>query len=185
MYRIQSDNHSLASQVELAKTVDNIYTANDFNVANSQAGGAFTKSLTDYLSILTGFLLIMAVLTAVVGSIGLAGTLSMNVMERTREIGILRAIGAHDGVILKLILIEGLLIGFISFILGSLLSFPITSVLSEVISQAIFNSPAKFALTFQGFGIWLAAVAVLSLLASLAPARSASQMTIREVLAYE
>ncbi|MDR3577312.1 MAG: FtsX-like permease family protein [Anaerolineaceae bacterium] len=185
MYRVESDNHSIASQTALAETLDTIYRANDFNVANSEAGGAFTKSLTDYLSILTGFLLIMAILTAVVGSIGLAGTLSMNVMERTREIGVLRAIGAHDGVILKLILIEGLLIGLISFILGGLLSFPITSVLAEVISEAIFDSPANFALTFQGFGIWLAAVAVLSLLASLAPARSASQMTIREVLAYE
>ena len=185
MYRVQGDNHSLASQTALAITLDTIFRANGFNVTNSQAGGAFTKSLTDYLSILTGFLLIMAILTAVVGSIGLAGTLSMNVMERTREIGVLRAIGAHDGVILKLILIEGLLIGLISFILGGLLSFPITSVLAEVISQAIFNSPANFALTFQGFAIWLAAVAVLSLLASLAPARSASQMTIREVLAYE
>ncbi len=185
MYRVESNDHSFTSQAELAATLDTIYRANDFNVANSEAGSAFTKSLTDYLSILTGFLLIMAMLTAVVGSIGLAGTLSMNVMERTREIGVLRAIGAHDGVILKLILIEGLLIGLISFILGGLLSFPITSVLAEVISQAIFDSPAKFALTFQGFGIWLAAVAVLSLLASLAPARSASQMTIREVLAYE
>ncbi|HMD90828.1 MAG TPA: FtsX-like permease family protein [Anaerolineaceae bacterium] len=185
MYRVQGINHSLASQTDLAKTLDTIYRANDFNVANSEAGGAFTKSLTDYLGILTGFLLIMAMLTAVVGSVGLAGTLSMSVMERTREIGVLRAIGAHDGVILKLILIEGLLIGLISFVLGSLLSFPITSVLSEVISQAIFNSPANFALTFHGFGIWLAAVAVLSLLASLVPARSASQMTIREVLAYE
>jgi len=185
MYRVQSDNHNLTYQIALAKTLDTIYRANDFNVANSEAGGAFTKSMTDYLSILTGFLLIMAILTAVVGSIGLAGTLSMNVMERTREIGVLRAIGAHDGVILKLVLIEGLLIGLISFILGSLLSFPITSLLAEVISEAIFDSPAKFALTFLGFGIWLAAVAVLSLLASLAPARSASQMTIREVLAYE
>jgi putative ABC transport system permease protein len=185
MYRVQSYDHSLASQTDLAKTLDTVYRANDFNVANSEAGGAFTKSLTDYLSILTGFLLIMAILTAVVGSIGLAGTLSMNVMERTREIGVLRAIGAHDGVILKLILIEGLLIGLISFILGGLLSFPITSVLAEVISQAIFDSPANFALTFQGFGIWLGAVAVLSLLASLVPARSASQMTIRDVLAYE
>jgi ABC-type lipoprotein release transport system permease subunit len=54
-----------------------------------------------------------------------------------------------------------------------------------VISEAIFNSPANFALTFEGFEIWLAVVAILSLLASLAPARSASQMTIREVLAYE
>jgi len=54
-----------------------------------------------------------------------------------------------------------------------------------VISIAIFNSPAKFAFTLQGFGIWLAVVVLLSVLASVLPARNASRLTIREVLAYE
>jgi putative ABC transport system permease protein len=54
-----------------------------------------------------------------------------------------------------------------------------------VITLAIFNSPAEFAFAFQGFVIWLGVVALLSVLASLLPARNASRLTIREVLAYE
>jgi putative ABC transport system permease protein len=184
-YRIVSSDHSIDSQIALSKSVDAYFRERGFKVNNVEAGGSFTRSVTEYIGILTAFLVIMALLTAAVGSIGMAGTLSMNVMERTREIGILRAIGAYDRVILRLVLLEGLIIGAISFLFGALLSFPITTLLSEVISQAIFNSPAKFAFTVQGFIIWLVVVIVLSALSSLVPARSASRMTIREVLAYE
>jgi putative ABC transport system permease protein len=184
-FRIGSSDHSLAAQTNLAAALDQAFRDRNFQVSLVEAGGSRNKSITEYIGILTAFLVIMAMLTAAVGSIGMAGTLSMNVMERTREIGVLRAIGAYDTLILNLVLVEGLLIGAISYIVGALLSFPITLVLSDVISRAIFDAPAKFAFTLQGFGIWLAVVLVLSVLASLVPARSASRMTIREVLAYE
>jgi putative ABC transport system permease protein len=184
-YRLVMYDHTAAAQTALSEKLDLHLRTQGFQVSNVEAGGDFTRSMTEYISILTAFLIIMALLTAVVGSIGMAGTLSMNVMERTREIGVLRAIGAHDGVILRLVLLEGLLIGAISFVLGGLLSFPITTVLAEVVSQAVFNSPANFAFTAQGFGIWLLLVLMLSIVASLIPARSAAGMTIREVLAYE
>ena len=68
----------------------------------------------------------MALLTALVGSIGLTGTMGMNVLERTREIGVMRSIGAVDQEIMRTVIVEGMLIGSISWILGALLSFPIT-----------------------------------------------------------
>jgi putative ABC transport system permease protein len=127
----------------------------------------------------------MAVLTALVGSIGLAGTMSMNVLERTREIGVLRAIGAHNQIISKLVIVEGLIIGLLSYLVGFVLSFPITSLLSNVISRSIFNSPAEFVMAARGLGIWLGLVLLLSTGASLLPARNATMLTIRVVLAYE
>jgi putative ABC transport system permease protein len=127
----------------------------------------------------------MALLTALVGSIGLAGTMSMNVLERTREIGVMRAIGAHDQIVSRLVIIEGLIIGLLSFVLSVVVSFPITVLLSNVISQSVFNSPAELVFSAQGFGIWLALVVLLSIGASLLPARNATRLTIREVLAYE
>ncbi len=184
-FRIRAEDHSLAAQTAISQNLDAYLRDKGVQVSEVEAGGAFTHSMVEYISILTAFLVVMALLTAVVGSIGMAGTLSMNVMERTREIGVLRAIGAHDRVILRLVLLEGLIIGLISFVFGGLLSFPISAVLSELISQAIFSAPANFAFTAQGFGIWLAVVLLLSAVASLIPARSASRMTIREVLAYE
>ena len=77
------------------------------------------------------------------------------------------------------------MVGVVSYIIGALLSFPITKVLADVINLAIFKAPAEYTITPRGFLIWLLTVLVLSLFASLIPARNATRLTIREVLAYE
>jgi putative ABC transport system permease protein len=86
---------------------------------------------------------------------------------------------------MKTVMIEGMIIGLISWILGVIFSFPITVLLSRIISLAIFNSPSQFVLNPLGFFIWLGLVSVLSALASVLPAHNAARLTIREVLAYE
>ena len=184
-YRIVTTKHSLAFQEQVSAQLNAHFRDLGFEVSKVEAGKAFNASVTDVLGILTAVLLVMALMTALVGSIGLTGTMSMNVMERTREIGVMRAIGAHNQIISKLVIVEGLVIGIMSYGMGGVLSFPISILLSNVISLAIFNTPAPFVFTAQGFAIWLVVVIFLSVLASLLPARNASKLTIREVLAYE
>lgn len=185
VYRITTAEHTPAYQQQVSVALEQRFKEQDFKLNKVQTGQSLITSSANLLGILTAVLFIMALLTALVGSIGLTGTMSMNVMERTREIGVLRAIGAHNQVVMQLVMVEGVLIGLISFILGALLSFPITLVLSNVISYAIFHSPTELALTPTGFGLWLVAVLLLSTVASALPARNASRLTIREVLAYE
>ncbi len=98
-----------------------------YHVSEVEAGKSTLQTASEGLDILVTFLLIMALLTAVVGSIGLTGTMGMNVLERTREIGVMRAIGAVDRVIIKSVMIEGVIIGVISFFLAVIFSFPITA----------------------------------------------------------
>jgi putative ABC transport system permease protein len=116
---------------------------------------------------------------------GLTGTMGMNVLERTREIGIMRAIGADDRAVMRTVIAEGVVIGMLSFALAILLSIPFTYLLSTIVSTAIFQSPIDTVFTYTGYAIWLALVLVLSALASILPARNAARLTIREVLAYE
>jgi putative ABC transport system permease protein len=184
-YRIVTDEHSLLFQKQMSATIDNTLRTLGYHVSETQAGLATLETASESLSILINFLLIMALLTASVGSIGLTGTMGMNVLERTREIGVMRAIGATDGQIMKTVMIEGMIIGLISWVLGVIFSFPITVLLSRIISLAIFNSPSQFVLSPLGFFIWLGLVSVLSALASVLPAHNAARLTIREVLAYE
>jgi putative ABC transport system permease protein len=184
-FRIVTTEHDTVFQEAVSRRVDEVFRTRDFLVSKVEAGNTLNESIFSYINILIVILLLLAILTALVGSIGLAGTLSMNVMERTREIGVMRAIGAYDKIVIRLVIIEGLLISMISFVLSVLLSFPITTLLANVVSMAIFNAPAQFAFTAQGFLIWLGLILVLSVVASIIPARSASRMTIREVLAYE
>ena len=176
---------SAAEQEQLKKSIETQLDANNIRIANLTTGNSDSSSSSGGLATLTVFLLFMAVLIALVGSIGLAGTMSMNVLERTREIGILRSIGASDSSLMQIVLSEGLTIGLISYGIGALLSIPITRLLGDSVIMAIFGNSAHLVYTPTGYLIWLALVVVLSIFASLIPARNAAQLTIREVLSYE
>ena len=184
-YRVVGGAHDAASQQQMAEGLDKYFRAQGFHVTEARSGKSTLSTASESLNILVTFLLVMALLTASVGSMGLAGTMGMNVLERTREIGIMRSIGAVDLEIMRTVIVEGVVIGSISWFLGALLSFPFTYLLSTIVSLAVFNSPIDVHFTWIGYLIWLAVVLVLSALASVLPARSAASLTIREVLAYE
>ncbi len=187
LYRIVSDNPhpTPQSQAALANAINTVLRQNNYALADISAGSDVVKKSAGGFGILTGFLLFLACLIALVGSIGLAGTMSMNVMERTREIGVLRAIGATNRILMKMVIVEGMLIGMISWILSALLSVPIGKLISDNITQAVFGAPSQPGYPASGYAIWLGVVIVLSILASVMPARNAAQLTIREVLSYE
>lgn len=176
---------SLDAQKALGSQIEAHLRAHGYRVNEVEAGRSLTGTTAEGLNILTGFLLMMAVLIAIVGSIGLAGTMSLNVLERTREIGVVRAIGASDRAVMDLVMREGLLIGGMSWVLGVLLAFPVSTLMSNAITLALFGAAADFAFTPLGVLLWAGIVLVLSVLASVGPARNATRLTIREVLAYE
>ncbi len=128
---------------------------------------------------------VMAALLAVVGGMGLTGTMSINVLERRREIGVMRSIGASDGAVLKLVMVEGMLIGLLSWLIAMLLAIPLSGVLSYAVGQALLQTPFEYAFSIAGALLWLLLVVIISLVASYVPARNASRLTVREVLAYE
>ncbi len=96
-YRIITHLHDPASNQELTRRIDTYLTERNFAVQSVQSGSALRQKATLAINVLISFLLIMAVLTALVGSMGLTGAMSINVLERTREIGVMRTIGAEIG----------------------------------------------------------------------------------------
>ncbi len=185
VFRVATSRHDRAYQDAKAEELDAFLRAQGYHLRRAEAGQASLDLAVDSLNTIVVFLLIMAVLTAIVGSIGLTGTMSMNVMERTREIGILRAIGADDRAVSGLVLGEGVLIGLISFVFAVGLSIPITYLLATIISLTVFQTPVEVLFTVTGYVSWLGMVIGLSAVASLLPARNAARLTVREVLAYE
>jgi putative ABC transport system permease protein len=184
-YRISTADHSLAGQEALSRSIDRYLSDRGFDVRSVEAGKTIQQEASKGIDILVIFLLIMALLTAFVGSIGLTGTMGMNVLERTREIGVLRAIGAVDREIMKSVVIEGVMIALITWVLAVGVSVPVSYALLGIIGEAMMGSSIELALTAQGVVIWLAVVVLLAVVASLLPARNAARLTIREVLAYE
>jgi putative ABC transport system permease protein len=184
-YRVITADHDPISQRELTRNIDQYLLDRNFSIQSVQSGYLLRATATQSVNTLVIFLLIMAVLTAFVGSIGLTGTMSINVLERTREIGVMRTIGAVDIVIMQSVIIEGLVIGLITWVLAIGLSFPISSLLLTIIGEAMMGSAMAPSFTTLGILIWLGVVIVLSAFASIMPARNAARLTINEVLAYE
>jgi putative ABC transport system permease protein len=186
-FRIVGDvpGMTLAQQEALGSRIEAAMQERGYAVTDVSAGQSLIENTSRPLNVLTLFLLLMAILTALVGSIGLMGTMSMNVIDRTREIGVMRAIGASDRAVMNMVLVEGMLIGLISWVLAALAAIPISKVLSDTIHLAVFDARSEF--TFTAFGplAWLGVVILLSVLASVLPARNAAHLTIREALAYE
>jgi putative ABC transport system permease protein len=135
--------------------------------------------------IIVGFLILNAVLLGLVGSLGLSTTMGINMLERIREIGVLRAIGASNGAIRRIVLLEGLVIATLSWIIGFVLSYPVAQVMSEQIGVALLDTPLSFTYALPAAIAWFFVLLVLAVAASLGPARGAVRLTIREVLAYE
>jgi putative ABC transport system permease protein len=137
------------------------------------------------LNLIVVLLMAMAVLLALVGGLGLMGTMSINVLERTREVGVMRAIGATGGAVLQIVITEGVIIGVLSWALGTLLALPLSRGLSAALGAAVIRSPLNDVFSWGAVALWLALVAVLAAVASYLPARHASRITVRDVLAYE
>jgi putative ABC transport system permease protein len=131
------------------------------------------------------FLFAMALLLGLVGGLGLMGTMSIGVLERTRELGIMRAIGASDRAVLLVVMLEGVLIAVLSWIVGAALAVPLSTALSDVVGSAFVNAPLHDTFSPGGAVLWLVGVLVIAALASFVPARRASRLTVRDVLAYE
>ncbi len=184
-YRVIAHAETLESQNALSQSLDSHLRERGYKISNIEAGKVTRQQQAQGMNILVIFLMTMAILTAVVGSIGLMGTMGMNVLERTREIGVMRAIGAVDREVVKSVVVEGLVIGLISFAAAAVLSFPISFILLRIISTAMLGTIMPLEITMIGFFVWLGVVIFLSVVASIVPARSAARLTIREVLAYE
>lgn len=184
-FRVITDEHTLENQKEVAKVLDQYLTDHGFQIHAVTPGLVIQEDNARAIDILVVFLMIMALLTAFVGSIGLTGTMGMNVLDRTREIGVMRAIGAVDFQIIKSVVIEGITIGLITWGFAIGLSFPISNLLLKIISDSMMGSTMDLTFTPTGILIWLVVVIILSIVASIFPARNAVRLTINEVLAYE
>jgi putative ABC transport system permease protein len=183
--RVVTSQHDPVFQKQVARDLEATYKAAGIEVGQIVIGSDLIQSNTATTDVLVLFLLVMAVLIALVGGLGMASTMSINVFERTREIGVMRAIGASNGAILRLVIFEGMFIGGLSWILGTLVAVPIARVLDYVVGISILRSPLKYVFSLDGFLIWLAFVLLIAIAASAIPARNAMRLTVREILAYE
>lgn len=178
-------DHDSVSQSQISEAIQKEFKKRKIAVAYVQTAAEWFSQQKSTTDVLAWCMLIMACLIAVVGGLGLSNTMNLNVMERTREIGVMRAIGASTWNIRAIVVIEGLVIGVISWVLGVVLSIPFTYLLDYGVGVSIFQSPLDAVFSWTGSFVWLFGILLLATLSSLAPASHASKLSVRETLAYE
>lgn len=180
-----TEQHDSASQLQFAAALTKHFNSKGLNIASTRTITTNRENINNQFGILINILTMMAILIAIVGGLGLTGTMSINVLERSREIGVMRAIGASDKSVLTIFLVEGLLIGLLSWLVGGIISFPISRFLSNVVGVAFIDAPLKYTFSTTGAFLWLALVLLLATLSSIWPSWRATRLTVRDVLAYE
>lgn len=180
-----TQQHDFDFQAQIVRALEDRFEYLGFDVSATAKVAEEISEVQSIFEVIVVLLLIMAVLIAVIGGLGLMGTMSINVLERTREIGVMRAIGASNGAVRRVFIIEGIIIGLLSWLFGAILAYPISKFLSDTIGRQFLSAPLDYTFSINGVLLWLAVVIVLSVLASFLPAWNASRLTVREVLAYE
>jgi len=137
------------------------------------------------LNIITAFLAGIASISLVVGAVGIANTMYTSVLERTKEIGTMKAIGARNSDILLIFIIESGLLGIIGGIIGVALGMISSGVIEMVANEALGTNLLQ--VSFSPYLIMgcLIFSFVVGSLAGLLPARQASKLNPVDALRYE
>jgi putative ABC transport system permease protein len=186
--RTNSQDSQTLDATALALTA--LYDQRNIQVSANSTFGSNTitrlvEETTSAFSLIIQLLAIMAVIIAVVGGVGLSGVLTLNVLERRREIGVMRSIGASTWRVIRLYVGEGLLLGWLSWMIALPLSIPAAYGLATVGLSVALNQQLAYRFSLGGALTWLVIITLLAILASAFPARGASRISVRESLAYQ
>lgn len=181
---VRTTLHDSESIDVITKDLKEAYEQHNLKVEASQTQPSMRATNEWQFSIVTSMLLALSIIVAVVGAIALMGALSIGVIERTKEIGVLRAIGARSHTILGIFVMEGILQGLISWLIAVPLSILVSPTVSYSMGKILFGTTLNYQYNWTAVLVWLSIVVLISVLASVMPARGATRISVRDSLAY-
>jgi putative ABC transport system permease protein len=169
---------------KIIRAVERVLDESNVSVSLIISDTELRTAVGEHIAILITLLILMAVVMAIVGVLGLGATMSTNVVERTREFGVIQTIGGTSRAVLHIVTSEGTFIGALSLALAIILSLPLSLIVGNVIGNLSFRVPLPLVVSPIAILIWGVIVLSGAALASALPAWNASRLTIRETLAY-
>jgi putative ABC transport system permease protein len=182
--RIATDSHDEQTRSAVAGVADEALTGAGIDVRSATSVSRSDAVSAGHLGPVLMILLGIAVPLGVVGVIGLASTMSANVIDRTREFGVMHAIGARPEAVRRIVVAEGVFLALASCLVAVIPTLALTAVLGAGLGNLFMSAPLPFRISILATGIWVALVIVGAVLATEAAATRASRLTVREALAY-
>lgn len=182
---VRTSEHSVDKTALIAGELDQLYQKNQMNIWQIETMPALRRTSDTSFAMVISMLLVLAFIVALVGAIGLTGALWISVIERTKEIGVMRAIGAQSSTIMRMFMLEGALQGLMSWLAAVPISFVFAPIMSNALGITMFKSELEFQFNFQAVVIWLIVILLIALVSSIIPARNATRVNVRQSLTYE
>jgi len=182
--RVATDRHDERTRRALANAVEETLTDAGIDV-RSAASVSRSEAITQgHLGPIVAIVLAIAVAMGVVGGIGLASTMSANILDRTREFGVMHAIGARPKAVRRIVVAEGIFLALTSCLVAIVPALGLTAILGAGLGNLFMDAPLPFRVSMLAVSIWLALAILGGALATDAAATRASRITVREALAY-
>ena len=181
---VRTTSHDPEFTAAVTKQLKEMYDRHGLKVAISETQADSRKTADWQFAIVIWMMLSLAIIVAVVGGLALMGALSIGVIERTKEIGVLRAVGARSRAILGIFVVEGVLQGLLSWLVAMPLSFLVSPALADALGKAMFGTTLDYQYNWSAVTTWLITVLIISVVASILPARGATRISVRDSLAY-
>jgi putative ABC transport system permease protein len=180
--RIVTARHDDAAQRGAARRVEAAFRDAGIEVSSIQRMEDAKQGILDHLVIILSILTMASTVVVVVGVLGLTSALALGVVQRTREFGVLSAIGATPGAVARVVWFEALALGALGWAASLVIALPISWALESIVGNIFFRAPLEFYVSPVAAAAWLGIALVLASIASLAPARRAAGLSVREAL---
>ena len=156
--------------------------AASFPQVKVQDQAKFRKSQEDQLNQLLTVIYGLLFFAVVIAVLGIMNTLALSVFERTREFGVMRAIGATRRIIMQIVLVEGLFIALLSLLPAVLVSRAVSLTVGSVLAS-IAQQDLVLALSAPGVLVWTVVLSLCAAIVSAFPASRAADLTVRDAIA--
>ena len=173
---------SMDNTNDVTKKIENIKKDGD-QMFNATSVSSMISTVQTYIDLITNILSGIAAISLLVSALMIIVTMYMSVADRTKEIGILRALGESKTDIRRMFISESLIIGLISAVVSTIIAF-----VAQAGVNAALSTIASYAFIQISFGnivsVFVIAV-VISLLAAWLPARHAASLNPIDALAAD
>ena len=184
LFRIVTDRQNPDTPIAVGQAATEALAAASIEARYRTLDSMIRGSVEGHSGLLVVLLLLIASVIGAVGLIGLGSMMSTNVIERTREFGVMSAIGAPASTVRNLVVFEGIFIAAISCVVAVIPALILTGLMGAGLGNMFMGAPVPFRVSGSANLVWIVLVVLGAGLATLAPASRASRLTVREALAY-